>query len=234
MHQFQPFHNAYFNNVGLNLQAIFNLDQLQPEMIAKLDTPGGSSKKYRQLILIGHGGKTLWEYLKASDSHSENPVDDFSVQILEQYFADNFPNTCYETIYPGINSIDLQALGNLAGWHHPSPFMVGINETWGTWFAYRAVVLADTNFEPSLPVQGLSPCDSCQHKTCIEQCPASALAGGVFDFQKCVDYRKQPASKCKATCLARVSCPVASIHRYSDEQIQYHYALSMKTIEQAY
>jgi len=231
LHQCQPFHHAFFNDAGLNLQAIFNLDQLPTDMIAALDSP---SEQYRQLILIGHGGKTLWESLKSSGIQSENPIDDFSIRAIEQYFVHHLPDNCYDVIYPGVRPVGLQELGKLAGWHHASPFMVGINEAWGTWYAYRAVVLADTNFETTLPVQDLSPCDGCQHKICIDQCPASALAGGLFDLQKCIGYRKQPASKCKATCLARVSCPVASVHRYSDEQIRYHYSISMKTIEQKY
>ncbi|TCV89061.1 hypothetical protein [Sulfurirhabdus autotrophica] len=234
MHQHQPFHPAIFNQAGLNLQAIFNLDQLPPEMLIQLDEPEKVSDKYRQLILLGHGGKAMWASLQASGIQSENPVDDFTVRTIADYFSRDFPDCGYALIYPGIRLIGLQSLGKLAGWHHSSPLKVGINAAWGTWFAYRAVVLADTNFKPTSPLQGVSPCNSCQHKVCIDHCPASALADGVLNFQKCVDYRKQPASKCKTTCLARVSCPVASDHRYCDEQIRYHYGLSMKTIEQKY
>lgn len=234
MIQYQPFHPEIFNLAGLNMQAIFNLDQLPLEIQAKLDELDKGTKKYRQLILLGHGGSAMWTSLKASALQSENPVDDFTVRTIEDYFSRLFLGCDYELIYPGIRLIGLQALGKLAGWHHPSPLKVGINVVWGTWFAYRAVLLADTNFEPTSPLQGVSPCESCQHKVCIDHCPAFALADGLLDFQKCADYRKQPASKCKTTCLARVSCPVASEHRYSDEQIRYHYGLSMKTIEQKF
>ena len=230
LHQLQPFHAGFFNNLGLNLQSIFNIDQLPPEILARLDMP---VEKYRQLILIGHGGTTMWQSLKASGIQSENPINDFSIQSVEHYFAEHLPDTDYAVVYPGDHPVGLQALGKLAGWHHASPFMVGINEVWGTWYAYRAVVLADTDFEPTVPVQSVSPCNGCQDKICIAECPAGA-AGDVFDLQKCIAYRKQPASKCSATCLARVSCPVGGAHRYSDEQIQYHYAISMKTIEQKY
>ena len=227
----QVFHAEFFNGLGLNLHAIFNLAQLPPEMMAKLDIPPHA---YRQLIVLGHGGKAMWESLKVSGIQSDNPVDTFSIQAIQRYFAQYLPDAGYDVIYPGICPVGLQALGRLAGWHHASPLMLGINATWGTWYACRVVVLADTDFATTVPLQGTPPCASCQHKPCVDHCPAAALAEGVLDFQKCIDYRKQSASKCKSTCLARVSCPVAGEHRYSAAQIEYHYSISMKIIAQEY
>jgi hypothetical protein len=60
------------------------------------------------------------------------------------------------------------------------------------------------------------------------------MEGGRFDLEKCLGYRKQEGSRCKGTCVARVSCPVGSTHRYSDEQIHHSYSLSMRVIEQYY
>jgi hypothetical protein len=57
------------------------------------------------------------------------------------------------------------------------------------------------------------------------------MDSGQFELAKCVAYRKQAGSRCKATCIARISCPVGSVHRYSDEQINHSYSISMRAIE---
>lgn len=225
---------AALDGAGLNLQAVFNLDQLPADIVAELRSRFDPGHRYRQLILIAHAGKTLWASVMASGIVSENPIDDFSVGTVERWFAEQFADNCREIIYPGSNAVDLQALGKIAGWHHDSPLRIGISEKWGTWYAYRAVVLADTGLPPTRPIEGGSPCVNCQHKVCISRCPASALAGGEFDLGKCVAYRKQAGSACKATCLARVSCPVGSTHRYCDEQMRHAYSTSMTSIERHY
>ena len=218
------------NDAGLNLQAIFNIANLPADLAADIRQRFDPECQYRQLILIGHGGKALWASLKASGINSENPIDDFSSEKLRQSLAGHR----HALIYPATDSVGLQALGKLAGWHHTSPFMVGINQTWGSWYAYRAVALSDTDFAPTPPLVSVSPCTTCREPPCISACPAKAVSDGPFDLKKCVAYRKQPASLCRETCQARISCPVASEHRYDDEQIRHTYSISMRMIEQYY
>jgi hypothetical protein len=222
------------NEVGLNLQAIFNIDDLPAEIAREVRQRFDPTHRYRQLILIGHGGKTLWDSVMAAGIASENPIDEFSVRMLTQWFDKQQTSHQYRLVFPGDAPIGLQTLGKLAGWHHPSPFMIGINEEWGSWYAYRAVALADTDLTPSRPVQGKSPCDACRDKPCVTHCPASALSEGGFDLKACIDYRKSTASLCKASCVARISCPVGARHRYCSEQIAHTYSISMRVIEQHY
>jgi len=219
------------NGAGLKLQAAFDLDQLPAQMAAALRSRYDAAHRYRQLILIGHGGTSLWEAVEASGMRSENPIDDFSVRTVERWFAQQFPDTAGEIIYPGDIPADLQALGRIAGWHHASPFMVGINADWGTWFAYRVVVLANTNLKPTRPLQGESPCARCADRPCVAACPAGAMDGGSFALDKCIAYRREASSRCKTTCVARVSCPVGSAHRYGDAQMRHAYSISLRDIE---
>lgn len=221
---------ALLNEAGLNLQAIFNIPDLPAELVADIRRRFDPECQYRQLILIGHGGKTLWASLKASGINSEDPIDDFSSEKLRQALA----GQRHTLIYPAKDSVGLQALGKLAGWHHTSPFMVGINQSWGSWYAYRAVALSDTDFVPTPPLVSVSPCGTCQDQPCISACPVQAVSDSAFDLNKCVTYRKQATSLCRETCLARISCPVASEHRYDDEQIRHTYSISMRMIEQYY
>ena len=226
MHEFQPFPAVALDRCGLNRQYIFDLADLPTEISATL----GETAPYRQLILIGHGGKTLWECVKAARIAGDNPIDDFSVQAIEQCFAKHLPGNRYRIIYPGEHPVGLQQLGKLAGWHHAAPFMVGIDPEWGSWYAYRAVVLADTDFCPSQAVDRNSPCASCHAKPCITACPAGAMEGGSFALEKCIAYRKREDSQCKHTCLARIACPVGSEHRYDDDQMRHSYSISLAII----
>lgn len=231
MEKFQPFDPTPLDSAGLNRQAVIDIDDLPADLAASLAAGCASVPSHRQLILIAHAGRKLWEFLKRSRINSENPIDDFTVQTVKRWFAECMPQNAYAIIHPGEHTLNLQRLGELAGWHHPSPLRLGIDPVWGTWYAYRALVLADTAFEPTRPVAGESPCATCSGKTCIASCPASALAGGTLDLGKCIAYRKEAGSKCRTTCLARVSCPVGSAHRYCGEQIRHTYTISLHAIE---
>jgi hypothetical protein len=234
METFQTFDNTLLNSVGLNRQAVLTIDDLPTELAASIRASCTSTHPYRQLILIGHAGRKLWQSLQESAIESEDPIDDFTIQTTRRWFAQCMERNNYEIIYPGVNAIGLQGLGKLAGWHHVTPFQVGIDREWGTWYAYRAVLVADTEFEPSRSIERVSPCETCVGKVCIDDCPGAALEGGQFDFGKCIKYRKRAGSLCKATCLARISCPVGRIHRYCDEQIFHTYSRSMQAIELYY
>lgn len=225
---------SVLDRAGLNLHAVFDLDALPAEMAGELRQRFDPDGRYRQVILIGHGGTTMWREMKAAGIDSNDPIDDFSIARVEQWFSEQFADARFQIVYPGDNPVGLQALGRLAGWHHASPFMVGINETWGTWYAYRVVVLADTAMEATLPVRSESPCLACAGQPCIAACPGEAINEGVFSLEKCVAYRKQSASRCKATCLARTSCPVGAEHRYCGAQINHSYSISMRMIERFY
>ena len=230
----QVFKPEYLNNCGLNIQSVFNIKDLPVHSLDALDQYNSNTHKFKQLILIGHLGQNLWQSLHKKTAYTEHPIDDHTVKSIDQYFNTYYAENCYEVIYPGDVVIGLQQLGIEAGWHNASPFKVGINEQWGSWFAYRAVILTDTNFETTDKINRKSPCPSCTSKICISSCPASALDNSEFNFDACIEYRKGSSSRCKNTCLARVSCPVGHEYKYSDEQINYHYCVSMKTIEALY
>jgi len=222
MSEAQPFPAALFNQAGLNRQHVFDLDHLPDEIRATL----GDTKKFRQLILLGHGGKRLWACVQAAGMPGEHPIDDYVIQTVAQVFADEN----YRIVYPGDAPVGLQQLGTLAGWHHPSPFMVGIDGEWGSWFAYRAAILADTDFLPFLRVDRSHPCPTCSERPCISACPAAALSNGGFALDKCIAYRQQDGSACQFTCLARSACPVGSEHRYSEAQLRHTYGISLRMI----
>ncbi len=61
MQKFQTFDNELLNSAGLNRHAIFNIDDLPVEIVAPIRASCVSVQSYRQLIMIGHAGRTLWQ-----------------------------------------------------------------------------------------------------------------------------------------------------------------------------
>lgn len=219
---------AALDAVGLNLRAVFALDQLPDALRNECDP----ARNYSQLILIGNGGRAMWQAILREGGRSADPIDDFSVREVRRWLAAQASGRSYEIVYPGERLVGLQSLGECAGWHFASPFMVGINERWGTWFAYRVAVLANTDFEPTRPVPGESPCTACRPRPCVSACPGKAIEDSGFNLADCVRYRLRPDSACQTTCMARLACPVRAEHRYDDEQIRHAYTISLRFIEQ--
>ena len=219
---------AALDAVGLNLHAVFALDQLPDALRNECDP----ARNYSQLILIGNGGRAMWQAILREGGRSADPIDDFSVREVRRWLAAQASGRSYEIVYPGERLVGLQSLGECAGWHFASPFMVGINERWGTWFAYRVAVLADTDFEPTRPVPGESPCTACRPRPCVSACPGKAIESDEFNLANCVRYRLRADSACQTTCMARLACPVRAEHRYDDEQIRHAYTISLRFIEQ--
>ena len=219
---------AALDAVGLNLRAVFALDQLPDALRNECDP----ARNYSQLILIGNGGRAMWQAILREGGRSADPIDDFSVREVRRWLAAQASGRSYEIVYPGERLVGLQSLGECAGWHFASPFMVGINERWGTWFAYRVAVLADTDFEPTRPVPGESPCTACRPRPCVSACPGKAIEDSGFNLADCVRYRLRADSACQTTCMARLACPVRAEHRYDDEQIRHAYTISLRFIEQ--
>ena len=224
---------SILDDAGLNLQAVFDVDALPPAMADEVRSRfplDGERLAPCQLILIGHAGRRLWQQVTAQTMDGEHPVDAFTIATVQRWLASQHPGCRYRIVYPGDAPIGLQALGQLAGWHHPSPFMVGVNARFGSWFAYRAVILTDTALPVTPPSGDVSPCPNCTMPPCVAACPAGALAGGRFDLAACSAYRLADGSRCAYGCLARWQCPVATEHRYDEAQVRHSYERSLEAI----
>jgi len=223
----------FFQSAGLNVQAIFAIADLPKCLLSSLEKSLPEVKQYKQLILLGHLGTELWKAMKPVIGKGEDPVDCYTIDKVNEFFKKK-RITDFNVVYPSSIPINLQELGKIAGWHYPTPFKVGANKHWGSWFAYRAVVITNTEYATTEKMVSESPCETCQNKECISACPAKALDTSELVLESCVAYRRQRDSLCKNTCLSRVKCPVGNEYRYTEDQINYHYSVSMKTIEKLY
>lgn len=222
---------ASLSAAGLNLVAVFNLDALPPPLKDVLAQENQTLDVFRQLILIAHGGTAFWQALTHHGRQGSDPVDMYTRQQVSATMNAVLGGRRYQVLYPGNTRVGLQRLGELAGWHHPSPFGVGVNSRWGSWFAYRALILADSCFSETTRWAEPSPCVSCESQACVAACPASAMENGAFLLERCLQYRRREDSLCHHQCLARNACPVARMHRYNDEQMAHHYGVSLRFIQ---
>ena len=224
------------DQAGLNLQAVFRLNSLTDTIYQNLADLNNNLESFNHLLLVAHAGKPFWRKFNdwqvelGGTQVSSDPIDQFSQFKVEEFLQQQPQIERHHFIYPGPNAINLQALGQLAGWHFDSPLRIGINDEWGTWFAYRAAVLVKGELKCS-EQQLLSPaCPTCDTHACLSACPAKALSLTEYNIQACIDFRLSKNSPCQNQCLARLACPVAKQHQYSEQQVNYHYKRSFQTI----
>ncbi len=211
---------------GLNLAAVFDCAMLPTNMLTMTDDVPWNA--YQRLVLVGHGGRRMWEALQEKGMAENDPVDSYSRDLTQQFIHRYLDNPKTYWLYPSTpHLVPLQQLGALAGWSHPSPLGLGISPVFGVWFAYRAAFLVDADLPLRQVLHRPSPCDSCVDKPCISTCPVGAVKMGAFDVAGCWGYRSQPQSPCQDRCLSRMACPYFPEHRYSLAQIQYHYGISL-------
>jgi hypothetical protein len=215
---------------GLNMQALLSMAEL-PEQVrlqiqALLPADAGSGT----LLLLGNGGQSFWRGLPEGAWARPEPLDSQSIIYATEFVEQSWPDSRYKLLYPSQSVVGLQQLGKLAGWHYPSPLMLGINPVFGLWYAYRALVWLEQALPSTSVMHFRSPCEQCEDQPCVSACPAGALQNGDRLLQDCMDFRLQPNSICQDNCLARMRCPVASEHRYSPEQMAYHYRQSYATL----
>ena len=225
----------FLSEEGLNLVAVLDCDALPEQtaqLIAESEIPFAN---YKRLVLIGHGGKRLWERLQARGMVTADPVDHFSILLTRQFIQDYLDNSPALRIYPDTQYvIPLQKLGEAARWSFPSPLGSGISPKYGVWFAYRAAFLIDADLPLVSEAPALSPCDSCKQKRCVSACPAGAIRRDAVDTKRCAHYRLQLQSPCTERCLARLACPFVPEHRYTASQLEYHYRQSLETLQAWY
>ena len=206
---------------GINLQGVISAENAA--------ACGSALKSGEQLLVFGHGGRQLWESLGANPA-GDDPIDSYSIACVEGFMA-RHGLADGEVLYPGSDSrIDLVAVGQLLGWHFPSPAGLGIHPAYGLWSAVRVVLKTLADFAETMPPQEPSPCDGCAEKPCIRACPVGAVREGPFDMAACSDERVRGNSGCTSLCMARLACPVGARHRYDAQQVAYHYGRSLLSI----
>ena len=192
-----------------------------------LDVPAHAAG-YRQLLVFAHGGNAFWRGLDHPLSAGD-PLDEASTACARS-FMQRMGVSDYEILYPKDHfSVNLLEVGRRLGWQGDSKMSIGIHPEFGTWFAYRMVIAANTTFEQTTKAIE-QPCDTCPTKPCVAACPAGAVRETGFDLEVCMEERTRSGSNCAYQCLARLACPVGAEHQYQKSQINYHYGRSLVSL----
>lgn len=216
---------------GLNLLAVLDTADLPQTVVKIMQNSAVPLAEYRRLVLVGHGGRRMWQALQERGMEPADPVDGYSTTLTQQFIAGCLDGAPVLWLYPGADTlIPLQQLGEAAGWSYPSPVGSGISPIYGVWFAYRAAFLIDADLPLVRDDPAPSPCERCSDKPCISACPVGAVQVDTFGIDACVEHRLRPQSPCADRCLARMACPFLPEHQYTLPQIQYHYGRSLETL----
>ena len=217
---------------GFNLQAVMRADQWPQRLRQSMEACQVSLESTRRFVMLGAGGRLLWQQSGGDLTDSDDPLDTFSVNAVGRVVTEYWGGGEVEILYPGSLPVPLQQLGVFAGWSHVSPLGIGINTGFGTWFAYRALFALDSPLQETVPLasQG-APCDRCVEKPCRSACPAGAVRLETsFDLDRCVSHRLKSASSCADRCHARLACPVGQDWRYDEDQLVYHGQRSLASL----
>ncbi len=206
----------------------------------------------RFLNLMANVGGKLWTQMNAcewvdvqttadsSNTHkNKNWFDERSSNIVHELLESSGLQDNATIIYPGALPAPLILLGELAGWSSPSPLGLGVNHSYGPWFAYRALFVTDEPLGPvsnqeamAIAAQTPSPCVNCA-APCVSACPAKAVKkDDSFDIHRCAAHRISDTTTCATLCHARNACPIGSDYRYSNDQHSYHMTRALDALKQ--
>jgi len=218
---------------GLNIIHVFDTEQ-----IADLITPALPQidlSRYPRTVLTASAGMRYWQNVQDSAfANYSNPVDEYSVYV-SQNFVETFLCGQSFLLYPSDLPIPLGSVGLRSGWSFQSPMGISIHPEFGTWFAYRTLLLVEDELPCTKTPAYSHPCDECDGKPCISICPSGAVGPiGEFGLEACGRYRISDQSSCAYTCKSRFVCPVGTKFRYVPDQVYYHYNRSRKTMSRYY
>ena len=185
-----------------------------------------------RIVLLGSVGRTLWEIVRRDHWQDSDPIDRYSIRIVEELRKLHWHGQKIEWLHPGPCPIPIQRLCRQAGWSHPSLLGLDIHAQFGTWFACRAVIVVSRSIECTSRESSRSPCESCVEKPCRSHCPSGAVTDiEAFGLMACGSYRLAKESNCAHLCLSRLACPIGTSQHYSDAQLDYHGALSLASLQ---
>ena len=215
---------------GVNMRCVFETEEVKHLITATY--PGVNEQEYPSTVLLASAGSALWKAMNQNGLQFPDPVDTFSTKVAIEYATEHLQAE-FKFLYPSNEYlVSLPEFGKLAGWGHMSPLRVGIHPKYGTWFAYRVLMLLSVKLPPTEREETEHPCLSCIDKPCQPACPASAVNEiGDFNLDKCFGYRDRQDSPCARLCQSRIRCPVGSEYQYTKDQINYFYDRSLVSLK---
>lgn len=181
--------------------------------------------KARQLLLVGHGGSTIWPHLQkhmAQNPAEGHPLDHWTMQTIGRLASE-------------MGAIDLYPFGGPPWWPFQrwaqraepvasSPIAILIHPVFGLWHAYRAALLLEEAIDLPAMASAEASCATCSDKPCLTACPVGAFSAQGYDVMGCAKHVESKQGKaCRETgCLARRACPVGVPWQYDNAHAAFH------------
>jgi methylmalonic aciduria homocystinuria type C protein len=200
-------------DAGLDLHATTSVGRYNALVTEEFHLPGHETSA---VIVIGNT-RALWphidRFVMGSPQPLSDPVDTYVERVLADAVAeiDGVIDVRFSH-EPPPRRVAIQRLADVAGLAWLSPSHLCVHETVGPWMALRAAVVLER--PAPLPAAELPPlCDCASH--CLPKLQQALAAGEATSADVEEHWRLWVAM--------RDACPVGRAHRYSDEQIAYHY-----------
>lgn len=196
---------------------------------------GPSGGPTRSVLLVGHGGGTIWPHftawLKAQEHDPDDPLDAWSRDVINGIAVRFGARAVYPFDKPWL---PFQQWAMRAEGLKPSPLGILMHPRFGLWHAYRGALLFDVDISIQAPGNPIHLCDVCGGKDCMNSCPAGAVSGADFDAEACAGWlRSDDGKPCRfGGCVARAACPHGDF-RYGAEQAAFHMAARMRGLKEA-
>lgn len=150
-------------DVGLNIFLSVKVSNLPEDLFSF-----SPIQKEKTLVLIGAGGKSLWENLPHPLENNNHPVDTFSLEHIKDFAKNILKDDQIEILFPNDHYLlPLQKLGRFFNLAKPSPIGIDISEEFGLWFAYRGVFLTSKNLPSTFKTSFCSACEECLERPCL-------------------------------------------------------------------
>jgi hypothetical protein len=194
------------------------------------DVPA-SAAGAKAVLLVGHGGPTIWPQFEAwratQPADLADPLDAWSREVIGAVAARFGARAASPSDRPWL---PFQQWAMRAEGLKPSPLCILMHPRFGLWHAYRGALLFDD--EAAAAMVGsragdlhakIHLCDGCDGKPCLKACPAGAHSSAGFAYQRCLSHvRSEAGQPCMDRgCFDRNACPYDA-YRYTPAQQAFH------------
>ncbi|HUS27909.1 MAG TPA: hypothetical protein VMZ53_05355 [Kofleriaceae bacterium] len=194
---------------GFDLLHPFDARACAAETGARLD--GG-----RLGLFVGNT-RALWPVFSAARANdpelasASHPLELYTERVIDHVIARVATSLPNARVYYGHRQYDgaflpFQRLAVAAGIGSLSPTQLVIHPVYGPWFALRAVITCDGEPPPRVAAPRACSCD----RDCLDAFSRAMSSTGPDVWRAWLEVRE--------------ACTVGREHRYSDEQIAYHYS----------
>jgi cyanocobalamin reductase (cyanide-eliminating) / alkylcobalamin dealkylase len=200
-------------SVGLDLSAVTSVGSYNELVDEPYRLPGAAAST----VLVLGNTRALWAHLERfvhEGEPSTDPVDTYVERCVRAATADVVDIIDIRYSHePPPRRIAIQRLADRAGLAWLSPSHLCVHPVYGPWIALRAAVVLERPLTAS-PSAAVPPCECAVH--CLPKLQEAIAAGEPADAEQMVAHWERWLAM-------RDACPIGHEHRYTTEQIRYHY-----------